>query len=75
MDDLSSDKQKEALELILTKAGEAKAELEEKIEEMVIKAYEKLRIAHLNQIKELQEEIATLKADVYTLQHKKTLAE
>jgi polyhydroxyalkanoate synthesis regulator phasin len=73
--EFSTEKQTEIIALIAKKAGQVGDELEEKIEEMVKKAYETLRIAHVNQIKELKEEIATLKADVYTLQHKKPSAE
>jgi polyhydroxyalkanoate synthesis regulator phasin len=75
VEEFSTAKQKEILTVIAEKAGQVSEELENKIKDMVEKAYETLQIAHVNQIKELQEEIATLKADVYTLQHKKLSAE
>lgn len=42
---------------IILKASQVKEELEEKIEELVVKFYKKINIAHLDEIKALNEKV------------------
>lgn len=47
----------ELVDKIILKANELKLELEHKIEELVAQFYKKVKIAHLDEIKGLQEEL------------------
>ncbi len=49
---------------ISAKAAEAKIELDHKIEEIVVKTYEKMKIAHANDLKALEATITKLKTDL-----------
>lgn len=51
---------------ISVKAAQAKEELDHKIEEMVIKTYEKMKIAHANDLKAMEVVISKLKTDLQT---------
>lgn len=52
------------MELLMHKAAEAKIELEHRISEFVIESYDKLKIAHTNEIKRLEDEINNLKTEL-----------
>lgn len=62
MEDLSDENEDgdQLLNKILTKAHEAKEELERKMEEIAVNIYQKMHIAHTNDIKELEEQIENL---------------
>lgn len=45
---------------LMAKAMEAKAEVENKMEEVAVKVYEKMRIAHSDDLKRLEEEVKQL---------------
>lgn len=47
----------EFIDKLIHKAGQAKDELEEKIEEMVVKFYKKINIAHVDEVKALNEKL------------------
>lgn len=47
----------EFVDKLIHKAGQAKEELEEKIEEAVAKFYKKINVAHLDEIKALNEKL------------------
>src|ERR1035437_6525877 len=49
------------LEKLIEKAKQAREELEQKMEEVAVKAYKKLHIAHTDEIKKLEAEIEQLK--------------
>ena len=49
------------MEKLLHKAQQAKEELEHKMEEVVRKVYDKVNIAHVDQVKSLEETIENLK--------------
>lgn len=49
---------------MVVKLHEAKEELENKIEKVVEATYEKMHVAHTNQIKELEERIETLSKEL-----------
>jgi polyhydroxyalkanoate synthesis regulator phasin len=51
-------------ERLMNKATQAKEELEQKIGEMVVKLYDKMNIAHTEQIRSLQDQIDALKKEV-----------
>lgn len=68
----------EFMDKIIQKTGQAKEELEQKIEEIVYKIYKKVNIAHLDEIKVLNEKLeksdkalALLEARVNHLEMKK----
>ena len=50
----------EFIDKFIIKANQVKAELEEKIEEQVIKIYKKMNIAHLDEIKALNQVVEKL---------------
>lgn len=50
----------EFVDKMVVKLHEAKEELENKIEEVVVKMYDKMNIAHTDQIKRLEEEVKGL---------------
>lgn len=52
------------MEMLMRKAAEAKIELEHRISEFVIESYDKLKIAHTNEIKRLEDEINNLKTEL-----------
>jgi len=67
----------EFIDKLIHKAGQAKDELGEKIEEMVVKFYKKINIAHLDEVKALNEKldkadraIALLEARLSKLENK-----
>ena len=53
---------------IILKTHELKEELNEKIEELVVKFYKKINVAHLDEIKALNEKLETLDATVALLE-------
>ena len=53
---------------IILKTHELKEELNEKIEELIVKFYKKINVAHLDEIKDLNEKIAKLDATVALLE-------
>jgi polyhydroxyalkanoate synthesis regulator phasin len=64
IEDFEGDDEKKLSEKILEKAAQAKEELEQKIGEMVVKLYDKMNIAHTEQIKELSNRIEALKKEL-----------
>lgn len=54
----------EFMDRLMMKAQEAKGELEQKIGEMVTTFYEKVNIAHVDKIKELEEKIELVKREL-----------
>lgn len=58
----------EFLDKIILKTNELKEELNEKIEEMVVKFYKKINVAHLDEIKALNEKLEKLDATVALLE-------
>lgn len=54
----------EFMDRLMMKAQEAKGELEQKIGEMVATFYEKVNIAHVDKIKELEEKIELVKREL-----------
>jgi polyhydroxyalkanoate synthesis regulator phasin len=63
-DDFTEDDEHTLTEKIMQKAIEAKAELDKKIEETAIKVYDKLHIAHTNEITNLQVQLEALKKEL-----------
>tara|TARA_R110000868_G_scaffold409542_2_gene695248 strand:- start:1091 stop:1465 length:375 start_codon:yes stop_codon:yes gene_type:complete len=53
---------------IILKTHELKEELNEKIEELIVKFYKKINVAHLDEIKALNEKLETLDATVALLE-------
>jgi uncharacterized protein YihD (DUF1040 family) len=58
----------EFMDKIIVKAGQLKKELEEKIEETVVTFYKKMNIAHLDEIKALNEKLETADAAIALLE-------
>lgn len=58
----------EFMDKIILKAHELKEELNEKIEELVIKFYKKINVAHLDEIKALNEKIGKLENSIALLE-------
>lgn len=58
----------EFVDKIILKTHELKEELNEKIEELVVKFYQKINVAHLDEIKALNEKIEALDATVALLE-------
>lgn len=58
----------EFVDKIILKTHELKEELDEKIEELVVKLYKKINVAHLDEIKALNEKIEQLDATVALLE-------
>jgi polyhydroxyalkanoate synthesis regulator phasin len=58
----------EFVEKIILKTHELKQELDDKIEEMIVKFYKKINIAHLDEIKALNEKLEKLDATVALLE-------
>ena len=58
----------EFIDKIILKTHELKAELDEKIEELVVSFYKKINVAHLDEIKALNEKIEQLDATVALLE-------
>jgi polyhydroxyalkanoate synthesis regulator phasin len=54
----------EFMDRLMIKAQEAKGELEQKIGEMVATFYEKVNIAHVDKIKELEEKVELVKREL-----------
>ena len=54
----------EFMDRLMMKAQEAKGELEQKIGEMVATFYEKVNIAHVDKIKELEEKVELVKREL-----------
>jgi len=63
MDDFADEDGEEhsILEKFIAKAKQAREELEQKMEEVAVKAYKKMHIAHTDEIKKLEMEIEQLK--------------
>ena len=64
MDDLADEEDAEEhtlLRKLIEKAKQAREELEQKMEEVAVKAYRKMHIAHTDEIKKLESEIEQLK--------------
>lgn len=67
IDDLSPDEEEgeeKLLQKFLHKAQKAKEDLEKKIEEAAVKVYEKMHIAHADEVKKLAEEVERLKREL-----------
>ncbi|WNH10627.1 hypothetical protein [Thalassobellus suaedae] len=60
----------EFVDKIILKTHELKEELNEKIEELVVKFYKKINVAHLDEIKALNEKLKKLDATVALLEAK-----
>ena len=58
----------EFVEKIILKTHELKQELDDKIEELIVKFYKKINIAHLDEIKALNEKLEKLDATVALLE-------
>ena len=58
----------EFVDKIILKTHELKEELNEKIEELVVKFYKKINVAHLDEIKALNEKLEKLDATVALLE-------
>ena len=58
----------EFVDKIILKTHELKEELNDKVEEMVVKFYKKINVAHLDEIKALNEKIENLDATVALLE-------
>ena len=58
----------ELMDKILNKAEQVKEELESKIEELVAKVYKKINIAHLDEIKALNEKLEKADANIALLE-------
>ena len=56
------------MQRIVNKAKQAKEELDQKMEEIAVKAYAKMHIAHTNDLNFLQEKIAALENKVSVLE-------
>ncbi len=54
----------EFVDKMVVKMHEAKEELEHKIEEVVVKVYQKMNIAHTDQIKRLEEQVEALSKEL-----------
>lgn len=60
----------EFVDKIILKTHELKEELNEKVEELVVKFYKKINVAHLDEIKALNEKLEKLDATVALLEAK-----
>lgn len=58
----------EFMERVVLKSKEVKQDLEEEIEALVIKFYKKINVAHVDEIKALQEEVAKSNAEIALLE-------
>jgi polyhydroxyalkanoate synthesis regulator phasin len=58
----------EFVDKIIGKANELKDELEQKIEEQVVKIYKKMNIAHLDEIKALNQKVETSDKEIALLE-------
>ena len=58
----------EFIDKIILKTHELKDELDDKIEELVVKFYKKINVAHLDEIKALNEKLVKLDANVALLE-------
>lgn len=58
----------EFIDKIIFKTSQAKAELEEKIEELIIKFYKKVNIAHIDEIRALNEKVEKSDATIALLE-------
>ncbi len=56
------------MQKIIVKAKEAKQELDEKMEEIAVKVYAKMHIAHADDVKELEQKITQLEKQISLLQ-------
>ena len=61
-------KELEFVDKIILKTHELKEELDEKVEELVVKFYKKINVAHLDEIKALNEKLEKLDATVALLE-------
>jgi polyhydroxyalkanoate synthesis regulator phasin len=63
MDEFADEESEEnsMLQKLISKAKQAHEELEQKMEEVAVKAYKKMRIAHTDEIKKLETEMELLK--------------
>ncbi len=52
------------IEKLIQKASQAKEEIEKKMEEVAVSVYDKMHIAHTDEIKRLEQEIADLKKEL-----------
>lgn len=58
----------EFIDKIILKTNQAKTELEQKIEELIVSFYKKVNIAHLDEIRALNEKIEKLNQEVALLE-------
>lgn len=58
----------EFIDKIILKTNQAKAELEQKIEELIVSFYKKVNIAHLDEVRALNEKIEKLNQEVALLE-------
>jgi len=58
----------EFVDKVILKTHELKEELDEKIEELIVKFYKKINVAHLDEIKALNEKLEKLDATVALLE-------
>ncbi|MBT8266716.1 MAG: hypothetical protein KJP20_09260 [Bacteroidia bacterium] len=63
-----SGKELEFVDKIILKTHELKEELNEKVEELVVKFYRKINVAHLDEIKALKDKLEKLDATVALLE-------
>jgi len=61
-------KELEFVDKIILKTHELKEELDEKVEDLVVKFYKKINVAHLDEIKALNEKLEKLDATVALLE-------
>jgi polyhydroxyalkanoate synthesis regulator phasin len=57
------DDEETLMQKLIQKAHQAKEELDQKMEEVAIKVYDKMKIAHINEVKKLEVQIDQLKKE------------
>lgn len=63
-ENFTGNNEEELTEKILRTAKEAREELEKKVDEALVKIYEKMQVAHAKDLQALQNELATLKREL-----------
>lgn len=64
IEEFDGEDERKLSERIMQKAAQAGEELEQKIAEVVVKLYDKMNIAHTEQIKELKVQVEMLKKEI-----------